>query len=66
MANPAVELWAGGRGGSYGARQTDGEERESLWKLANQLYPGYDEYQDKADSVGRRIPVVVCEPLDLS
>jgi hypothetical protein len=50
----------------YRARQADGEARERLWKLANQLYPGYDEYQDKADSVGRRIPVVVCEPLDLS
>jgi deazaflavin-dependent oxidoreductase (nitroreductase family) len=64
VAHPAVELWAGGRGGFYRARQAEGEERERLWKLANQLYPGYDEYQRKADFAGRRIPVVVCEPVD--
>jgi hypothetical protein len=28
-----------------------------------QLYPGYDEYRLRAQGV-RRIPVVVCEPLD--
>ncbi len=63
-ANPAVELWAGGRGGHYRAREAEGEERERLWRLATQLYPGYDDYQRRADTAGRRIPVVVCEPLD--
>ena len=61
-AHPEVELWAGGRGGSYRAREAEGDERERLWKLATQLYPGYDDYQRKATE--RRIPVVVCEPLD--
>jgi deazaflavin-dependent oxidoreductase (nitroreductase family) len=63
-ANPEVELWSGGRGGTYRARRADGEERERLWGLATQLYPGYDDYQRRADAAGRRIPVVVCEPLD--
>jgi deazaflavin-dependent oxidoreductase (nitroreductase family) len=63
-ANPDIELWAGGRGGAYRAREAEGEERDRLWKLATQLYPGYDEYQERADVAGRRIPVVVCEPRD--
>lgn len=63
-ANPDIELWAGGRGGAYRARQAEGEERDRLWLRATQLYPGYDDYQRRADSAGRRIPVVVCEPSD--
>src|SRR5829696_1790628 len=63
-ANSEVELWARGRGGRYRAREAEGEERERLWRLATQLYPGYDDYQRRADAAGRRIPVVVCEPLD--
>lgn len=35
-----------------------GDERERLWKLAAQQWPGYDEYQQKTD---REIPVVVLE-----
>jgi F420H(2)-dependent quinone reductase len=62
QANPEVELWAGGRGGPYRAREAEGEERDRLWRLATQLYPGYDDYQRKANVAGRRIPVVVCEP----
>ena len=63
-ANPEVELWARGRGGAYRAREAEGEERERLWKLAMQLYPGYEDYRLRADTAGRRIPVVVCEPVD--
>jgi deazaflavin-dependent oxidoreductase (nitroreductase family) len=62
-AHPEVELWARGRGGTYLARQAEGEERERIWKLATTLYPGFDEYQRRADVAGRRIPVVVCEPV---
>ena len=64
QANPEVELWAGGGGGAYRAREAEGDERDRLWRLATQLYPGYDDYQLRADAAGRRIPVVVCEPLD--
>jgi deazaflavin-dependent oxidoreductase (nitroreductase family) len=63
-ANPEIELWAGGRGGPYRAREAEGAERDRLWKLATQLYPGYDDYQRKADAAGRRIPVMICEPRD--
>jgi deazaflavin-dependent oxidoreductase (nitroreductase family) len=63
-ANPDIELWAGGRGGAYRAREAEGEERERLWKQATTLYPGYDDYQRKADGARRRIPVIVCEPRD--
>lgn len=62
-AHPDIELWAGGRGGHYRSHEADGPERERLWRLATQLYPGYDDYQRRADSAGRRIPVMVCEPL---
>jgi deazaflavin-dependent oxidoreductase (nitroreductase family) len=63
-AHPEVEFWARGRGGVYRAHEAEGAERERLWKLATQLYPGYDDYQRRADAAGRRIPVIVCEPLD--
>jgi deazaflavin-dependent oxidoreductase (nitroreductase family) len=66
-ANPEVELWARGRGGRYRAREAEGEERERLWDLAMKMYPGFDEYRLRVDrSSKRRIPVVVCEPLDVA
>jgi proline iminopeptidase len=40
------------------ARVAEGEERERLWKLAAQQWPGYDDYKKKTD---RKIPVVVLE-----
>jgi proline iminopeptidase len=40
------------------ARVAEGDERERLWKLAAQQWPGYDDYQKKTD---REIPVVVLE-----
>ncbi len=60
-ANPEVELWAGGRGGRYRAREAEGDERERLWTTATSFYPGFAKYQERASD--RRIPVVVCEPL---
>jgi proline iminopeptidase len=40
------------------ARIAEGEERERLWKLMNEVWPHYDEYAAKTD---REIPVVVLE-----
>jgi len=63
VANHDVELWTGGdNGGRYRARTAEGEERERLWKLATTMYPGFSGYQKRAGD--RRIPVVVCSPLD--
>jgi deazaflavin-dependent oxidoreductase (nitroreductase family) len=59
-ANPEVQIFARGRSGRYRAREAEGEERERLWELVNDLYAGYDIYQGRAGD--RRIPVVVCEP----
>jgi deazaflavin-dependent oxidoreductase (nitroreductase family) len=57
-ANPEVEILApGGRSGRYVGREADGEERERLWDVVNDLYSGYDVYQGRATS--RRIPVMV-------
>jgi deazaflavin-dependent oxidoreductase (nitroreductase family) len=42
------------------ARTAEGEERERLWRMMNEIWPHYDEYQTKTD---REIPVVVLERL---
>jgi proline iminopeptidase len=40
------------------ARVAEGEERERLWELMNEVWPHYDEYATRTDRV---IPVVVLE-----
>jgi proline iminopeptidase len=40
------------------ARLAKGEERERLWRKANEVWPHYDEYAKKTN---REIPVVVLE-----
>jgi deazaflavin-dependent oxidoreductase (nitroreductase family) len=61
-ANPEVEfLPRGGPKAPYLAREAEGEERDDLWHRVNDLYVGYDDYQ--ARSGGRRIPVMVLEPM---
>ena len=37
-------------------RLAEGDERERLWRLMNEVWPDYDTYQQKTD---RQIPVVV-------
>ncbi|HEY7631788.1 MAG TPA: nitroreductase family deazaflavin-dependent oxidoreductase [Thermoleophilaceae bacterium] len=57
-ANPTVDILApGGRSGRYLGHEAEGEERARLWDEVNDLYSGYDVYQDRAGS--RRIPVIV-------
>ena len=43
------------------ARVAEGEERERLWKLMNEAWPHYEEYQVKTD---REIPIVVLERIE--
>jgi deazaflavin-dependent oxidoreductase (nitroreductase family) len=59
-AHPQCRIWARGRGGEYRAREAEGEERATLWRIALDRYAGYDVYQERAGS--RRIPVMVLEP----
>ena len=59
-ANPEVELWTKGGGGRYRAQEAEGEERQRLWDLATEFYPGFARYQERAGD--RRIPVIVCSP----
>jgi deazaflavin-dependent oxidoreductase (nitroreductase family) len=62
IANPEVELWTKGGGGRYRAREAKGKQRERLWELATDFYPGFGRYQERAGD--RRIPVIVCSPQD--
>jgi deazaflavin-dependent oxidoreductase (nitroreductase family) len=56
--DPNVELQVKDEVFPAKASTAAGEERERLWRLANQVWPHYDEYAQKTD---RQIPVVVLE-----
>jgi proline iminopeptidase len=58
VANPAAEVQIKGDVFPVRARDAEGEERERLWKLMNEEWPHYEEYQTKTD---RQIPVVILE-----
>ncbi len=55
-AAPEVELLGGGIRQRYRARETEGEERDRLFGLAQELYEGYGSYAESAG--GREIPVL--------
>ena len=61
QANPDCELMVGAKPVSARARVAEGEERERLWKQMAEVYPPYDEYQQRAE---RTIPVVVLDPVE--
>lgn len=42
------------------ARDTTDDERATYWPKLVEMYPTYDDYQSWTD---RRIPIVVCEPI---
>jgi deazaflavin-dependent oxidoreductase (nitroreductase family) len=56
--NPEVELQVKDELFPAHARTAQGEERERLWRAANEVWPHYDEYAEKTE---REIPVVVLE-----
>jgi F420H(2)-dependent quinone reductase len=58
-ANPLAEVTVGRETQRVRARETEGEERERLWRQLADVYPGYDKYARKTS---RRIPVIVLEP----
>jgi proline iminopeptidase len=55
---PGVELQVEDEVFRARARTIHGEERERLWRKANEVWPHYDEYAKKTK---REIPVVVLE-----
>jgi deazaflavin-dependent oxidoreductase (nitroreductase family) len=57
-ANPEVGVQVKGDKFRARARTAEGEERERLWKMMNEIWPHYDEYQTKTT---RQIPVVVLD-----
>ena len=57
-ADPDVHVQIKGDRFRARARDAEGEERERLWRLMNEIWPPYDEYQERTE---RRIPVVVLE-----
>jgi deazaflavin-dependent oxidoreductase (nitroreductase family) len=57
-ANPEVAVQVKADKFRARARTAEGEERERLWKMMNEIWPHYDEYQTKTT---RQIPVVVLD-----
>jgi F420H(2)-dependent quinone reductase len=55
-ANPEVKVQVGRERFAATARTASAEERERLWPLFVEMYPGYAGYQEKTS---REIPVVV-------
>ena len=61
QADPHVQVQVKGDRFDAVARVAEGEERERLWNLMADLWPNYDQYQERTD---RLIPVVVLERTD--
>lgn len=61
LADPHVELQDGTETRDYRAREVTGDEKAVWWKRAVEVFPWYDEYQEKTT---RAIPVFVLEPID--
>jgi F420H(2)-dependent quinone reductase len=59
QANPVCTLSIGGRLVECSAREVKGAQRQRYWRAAVENYPGYAEYQHRAQ---RLIPVVVLTP----
>jgi deazaflavin-dependent oxidoreductase (nitroreductase family) len=57
-ANPEVSIQVKGERIPVRARTAQGDERQRLWKLMTDVWPPYDDYQEKTE---REIPVVVLE-----
>jgi deazaflavin-dependent oxidoreductase (nitroreductase family) len=56
VANPEVTIQVKGEEIPVTATTAEGDERERLWSLMAEVWPGYDDYQTKTE---RQIPIVV-------
>ena len=57
-AEPSVKVQVKADTFAATARTATAEEKPELWKLMTEIFPQYDEYQEKTD---RDIPVVILE-----
>jgi deazaflavin-dependent oxidoreductase (nitroreductase family) len=55
-ADPTALIQVKGERIPVRAVDADGDERDRLWKLMTEVWPAYDEYQQRT---GREIPVVI-------
>lgn len=62
--NPAVEIQVGAKKLRGHARAANAAEKPRLWQIMSKIFPNYDAYQQKADKVGRVIPLVIIEPTE--
>ena len=60
-ANPDVTVEVADREVRVGAEEVDGVQKERLWKRMAEMYPTYDDYQNKTK---RKIPLLVLHPRD--
>ena len=51
IAHPECELHIGPRGGRFVAHEVEGGERDRLFGLAVDLYPGYGNYAQRTDGI---------------
>ncbi|MEI6361989.1 MAG: nitroreductase family deazaflavin-dependent oxidoreductase [Actinomycetes bacterium] len=58
-ADPGIMIQDGPQPQPFVVREVDGDERETWWQRAAEVYPPYVEYAEKA---GRLIPVLVASP----
>jgi F420H(2)-dependent quinone reductase len=58
-AHPETTVQVGSERRAVRARVASPAERERLWPMAVEVYPGYDGYQERTE---RTIPLVVLEP----
>lgn len=58
VADPAVQIQVGPDHYEGRARTATGKERSRLWEMMSEIFPQYEQYQEKTD---REIPVVVIE-----
>lgn len=62
LAHPEAEVSVGGKTHRVRAYEAEDEERERLWRLGLEVYPGWAGYERRA--ANRRIPVMVLSPED--
>lgn len=62
LAHPQCELRIGEHGGAFVAREVTGTDRDRLFTLATDVYPGYANYAERTDGV-RTIRVLRLTPV---